>query len=78
MGILGSAAKLGYKLGKDRDMREWVSWESQAVTTDVQPRGKYETTKTSATLLAEHSEGSQSKEASLFRTRSTGETHPNG
>ena len=47
-----------------RDIREWVSWESQAVTADVQSRGKYETTKTSAPLLAEHSEGSQSKETS--------------
>ena len=38
--------------------------ESQAVTADVQPRGKYETTKTSASLPAEHSERSQSKETS--------------
>ena len=39
-----------------------ISWESQTVTADVQPRGKYETVKTSTPLLAEYSERSQSKE----------------
>ena len=47
-----------------RGIREWVSLESQAVTTDDQHHGKYDTSKTPATLLAERSEGSQSEQTS--------------
>ena len=59
MGILGSPFKMGYKLGKDK---RYKRMGLMGVTTEVQSRGKYETPETSATLLTERCEGSQSKQ----------------
>ena len=50
--------------GNVRDIREWNSQELQAVTADVQPRGKHETSKTTTSLFAERPERSQSEETS--------------
>ena len=54
----------GSNWGKTRGIREWASWVPRAVTTDVTPLGKYEPLETTASVLGERPEGSQSLQAS--------------
>ena len=63
--LLYSAAKLGYNTNsaKIKNIREWVLWGPEAITNVIQDRGNDETLAKAKTVLASHSQGSQSLQA---------------